>query len=163
MQKEHSKRSFIFQWLIILTIPLLFIACGTPNIEWNLAISGEVSSPTTYTFDDLSEMKLVDLEDILMERSHGEDEVRSFSGVSVEELLKSAGAPDEFSTITATAADGYAIEISRNEMDNGIVALKQGGKWIANIDPDEGPIRLVFPDTPADRWVFQVIEIVVNP
>jgi len=163
MQKEPSKKSIKFQWLILFTIPLLLIACGTPNVEWNLAISGEVNSPTTYTFDDLSKMEIVDLDDILMERSHGEDEVRSFCGVPLEELLELAGAPDDFSTITARAADGYAVEISRNEMENGIVALKQGGKWIASVDPDEGPIRLVFPDTPADRWVFQVTEIVVNP
>ena len=163
MQKVYFNRIIIFQWLIIFSIPLLLIACGTPNVEWNLTISNEVNTPTTFTFDDLSNMAFVDLDDIMMERSHGEDEVRSFSGVLIEELLALADAPDDFSTITAIAADGYAIEISRNEMENGIVALKQGGKWIANVDPDEGPIRMVFPDTPADRWVFQVTEIVVNP
>ena len=48
-------------------------------------------------------------------------------------------------------------------MVDGIVALQQAGEWITKTDPDAGPIRLVFPETPANRWVFQVTEIVVNP
>ena len=45
---------------------------------------------------------------------------------------------------------------------DGIVALKEKGEWIAEADPDHGPIRLVFPHTPANRWVFQIQEIQVN-
>ena len=163
MQNKCKRTITKFNWLAILIVPVLLIACGTPNVEWNLVISGEVASTTTFTFDDLAEMDLIDLNEILMERSHGEDEIRSFSGVPLEELLTSVGVSGTFNTITAIAADGYAIEISKGEMVDGIVALKQGGKWIAKVDPDEGPIRLVFPNTPADRWVFQVTEIVVNP
>jgi len=107
-------------------------------------------------------MPQVDLNDVLMEKSRGEDEVRSFSGVDLSYLLEQAGAPEEISTITAIAADGYAIEISSDEMVDGIIAMKQSGEWIVNADPDEGPIRLVFPTTPANRWVFQINEIVIN-
>lgn len=163
MQKLKFRTLGIFNWLILISIPLLLIACGIPNVQWDLVISGEVSSPTTYTFEELASMDLIDLNEILMERSHGDDEIRSFSGVSIIDILTAAGAPETFSTITAVAADGYAIEISKDEMVDGIVAIKQGGKWIANVDPDEGPIRLVFPKTPANRWVFQVSEIIVNP
>jgi hypothetical protein len=108
-------------------------------------------------------MEMVNLDDVLMEKSRGEDEVRSFSGVDLATLLEEAGAPDDFSTITAMAADGYAIEISRDEMVDGIIAMKQSGEWIVDADPDAGPIRLVFPSTPANRWVFQITEIIVNP
>ena len=97
-----------------------------------------------------------------MEKSRGEDEVRSFSGVPLSAILEMVGAPDEYTTITAKAADGYAIEISKDEMVEGIVAMKQAGEWITKADPDAGPIRLVFPMIPANRWVFQVTEIVVN-
>jgi hypothetical protein len=76
--------------------------------------------------------------------------------------LDAAGAPEDYSSVTAKAADGYAIEISKDEMVNGIVALKQGGEWITDVDPDAGPIRLVFPETPANRWVFQATELIVN-
>ena len=133
-------------WLILIIIPLVLVACGgTPKVGWELSIKGDVDNPTTYTFDELAEMKMVDLNDVLMEKSRGEDEVRSFSGIPLEELLTAAGAPSNFRTITAVAADGYAIEISKDEMVDGIIAIKQSGEWIANADPSEGPIRLVFP------------------
>ncbi len=108
-------------------------------------------------------MTFVDLNDVLMEKSRGEDEVRSFSGVDLTSLLEQAGAPEDFSTITAMAADGYAIEISKDEIVDGIIAMQQGGEWITKVDPGSGPIRLVFPMTPANRWVFQITEIIINP
>lgn len=160
---RQKKVNILAKWVTLLALIFLLTACSTPHVEWELKISGDVRTPITYSFDELADMELVDLDDILMEKSRGEDEIRSFSGVVLSKLLETAGAPDDFSTITAKAADGYAIEISKGEMVNGMVALKQSNKWIVNEDPDEGPIRLVFPSTPADHWVFQVIEIVVNP
>jgi len=160
-----KKNRFKISWLILLmmAIPLLLSACGTPKVDWELSISGDVSNPTTFSYQELTKLPQVDLNEVLMEKSRGEDEVRSFSGVDLAALLEEAGAPDDFSTITAKAADGYAIEISRDEMVNGIVALQQGGEWITKVDPGSGPIRLVFPMTPANRWVFQIKEIIVNP
>lgn len=151
-------------WILALVIPMLLSGCGgAPKVDWTLSISGEVSNPISYSYDELAKMDMVNLDDILMEKSRGEDEVRSFSGVDLATLLEEAGAPDDFSTITAMAADGYAIEISRDEMVDGIIAMKQSGEWIVDADPDAGPIRLVFPSTPANRWVFQITEIIVNP
>jgi len=157
------RRKTRVNWIILLVLPLLLIACGsTPKVDWELSISGDVDNPITFTFDDLAEMEMINLNDVLMEKSRGEDEVRSFSGVPLDSLLEAAGSPEDFSTITAKAADGYAIEISRDETVDGIVALKQSDEWIVDADPDAGPIRLVFPTTPANRWVFQVTELVIN-
>jgi DMSO/TMAO reductase YedYZ molybdopterin-dependent catalytic subunit len=149
-------------WLLIIIIPVLLGACGAPKIDWELKISGDVDNPLSFTFEELANMPMINLDDVLMEKSRGEDEVRSFSGVELSALLEMSGAPADIGTITAKAADGYAIEISPDEMADGIVALKQSDEWIAKVDPDAGPIRLVFPMTPANRWVFQVTEIVVN-
>lgn len=162
MIQNTTKSRKIFLWALALVFPVLLCACGSPSVDWELSISGDVRNPTTYTYDELSQMPQTELGEILMEKSTGPDEVHSFSGVNILTLLESAGAPENFSTITAKAADGYAIEISRDEMVDGIVAMKQGGEWIIDVDPDAGPIRLVFPSTPANRWVFQVNEIVVN-
>ncbi|MDY6874468.1 MAG: molybdopterin-dependent oxidoreductase [Chloroflexota bacterium] len=154
------------KWALVLALVILVLlsACGgAPNVDWALSINGEVNTPLEYSYDELAEMDMVILDNVLMEKSRGEDEVRSFSGVDLATLLDQAGAPEDFSTITATAADGYAIEISKDEMVDGIIAMKQSGEWIVDADPDAGPIRLVFPNTPANRWVFQITEITVNP
>ena len=163
MNKHIKHKISQFWWVLLITIPLVLAACsGTPNVDWELTVSGDVSSPMTLSYDELAEMEQVDLDDVLMEKSRGEDEVRSFSGVPLSTILEMAGARENYSTITAKAADGYAIEISKDEMVDGIVAMKQSGEWITEADPDAGPIRLVFPMTPANRWVFQITEIIVN-
>ncbi len=154
------------RWILFvlgIAILLILTACGsgTPDVDWELSITGDVSQPQTYSFTDLAGMEQVDLNEILMEKSTGEDEVTSWSGVSLEVLLTEAGAGD-FATLTALAADGYAIEIPAGETSDAIIALKDNGEWIADVTPDKGPIRLVTPDTPANRWVFQVTEIQVN-
>jgi DMSO/TMAO reductase YedYZ molybdopterin-dependent catalytic subunit len=157
------KRTKKLLWVLAIILPMLLTACsGAPKVDWELTISGDVSNPVTYTFGELAKMEMVDLNDVNMEKSRGEDEVRSFSGISLSSLLEAAGAPEDYSTITAVAGDGYAIEISKDEMTDGIVAMKQSGNWIVDEDPDAGPIRLVFPLTPANRWVFQIQEIIVN-
>jgi len=153
-------------WMLLfagLLVTLSLAACGSgaPQVDWELEISGDVETPMTFSYQDLAEMEQVDLTDILMEKSTGEDEVRSWSGPALEGMLAQAGAGD-FTTITALAADGYAIEVAAGELENAIIALKDSGEWIADVSPDKGPVRLVTPDTPANRWVFQITEIQVN-
>lgn len=163
MHKNTKQKSGRKWWVLLLAIPMVLAACGgNPNVDWELTVSGDVTNPMTLTYEELAEMEQVNLDDVLMEKSRGEDEVRSFSGVPLSAILDMAGAPEDYSTVTAKAADGYAIEISKDEMVDGIVAMKQAGEWITEADPDAGPIRLVFPMTPANRWVFQIAEIVVN-
>lgn len=152
----------LFLTLVILIITLLAACSSTPNVDWELSVSGAVSDPTVYTFKDLTDLPQVTLEDVFMERTRGEDEFRSFGGVELSLILEQVGAQDNLSSITAIAADGYAIEIIADELVDGIIALKDGNDWIVNSNPQEGPIRLVFPATPANRWVFQVTEIIVN-
>ncbi|MBC8448992.1 MAG: molybdopterin-dependent oxidoreductase [Chloroflexi bacterium] len=151
---------------LVLTMALVLLlglaACGgAPKVDWNLQVGGAVSNPLTLSYAELAGMKQTEIKDILMEKSTGEDTVGSWSGVSLDEILSKAGA-GSYASITAVAADGYAIEISRDELQSGIVALKENGKWIAQADAEHGPIRLVMPHTPGNRWVFQLQEIQVN-
>jgi DMSO/TMAO reductase YedYZ molybdopterin-dependent catalytic subunit len=163
--KKVNKSVFTFVCIVLLIVfSAALTACSSaPNVEWELEVSGAVDNPTVFTYKELADMPQVDLTDVLMEKSRGEDEIRSFSGVELAVILEMAGAKEDFSSITAKAADGYAIEITPDEMVDGIVALKDGDDWIVKSDPNAGPIRLVFPTTPANRWVFQVNGIVVNP
>jgi hypothetical protein len=65
--------------------------------------------------------------------------------------------------VTATAADGYAVEISADEMEGGHRRAEERRHVDHEGGTDKGPIRLVCPETPANRWVFQVQKIQVNP
>ena len=149
-------------FLLVLTALLLTACASVPNVDWELSIKGDVANPLTISYKELARKQQVELKDILMNKSIGEDTIGSWSGVALEDLLIEAGAEENFVSITAVAGDGYAIEISRDELENAIVALKENGEWIQENDPGHGPIRLVCPQTPANRWVFQLIEIQVN-
>lgn len=150
-------------FLIISISTLILTACTSiPKVDWELNISGAVSNPLMVSYKELAIMPQTDLEDILMDKSTGEDSVGSWSGVLLADLFTQAGVAEDFVSVTAIAADGYAIEITRDELVNAIVALKEEGEWIQKADPEHGPIRLVCPQTPANRWVFQLLEIQVN-
>jgi DMSO/TMAO reductase YedYZ molybdopterin-dependent catalytic subunit len=148
---------------VALVLVLGLTACGgaAPDVDWTLGVSGAVSSPLALSFAELADMAQTNLDDILMEKSLGEDTVGDWRGVALAELLDKAGA-GEYVSITAVAGDGYAVEISKDELEGAIVALQENGEWIAEADPDHGPIRLVCPHTPANRWVFRVMELQVN-
>jgi hypothetical protein len=149
--------------LVTLLLALVLSACGAaaPDVDWTLDVTGAVSSPLALTYSELVDMPQTDLSDILMEKSLGEDTTGDWSGVALSELLDQAGA-GEYVSITAVAADGYAIEISKDELQDAIVALKENREWITEADPDHGPIRMVCPYTPANRWVFQLQALQVN-
>ena len=149
--------------VIVVALLLSLTACGgsAPDVEWTLGVSGAVSNPLTLSYAELVDMPQTELSEILMEKSLGEDTTGDWSGVSLEEVLTQAGAGD-YVSITAVAGDGYAIEISKDELQDAIVALQENGEWVAEADPDHGPIRLVCPYTPANRWVFQLMELQVN-
>jgi len=162
--KHRSSLRFLGVVVLLGTLLVAGLAgCGgAPKVDWDLTVSGAVDNPLTLAYGDLAKMDQMDLSDILMEKSLGEDEVGSWSGVAVDQVLEQAGASSGYVSVTALAADGYAIEVSRDELQGAIVALKKGDEWITEAEPDKGPIRMVCPQTPANRWVFQLQEIQVN-
>jgi DMSO/TMAO reductase YedYZ molybdopterin-dependent catalytic subunit len=146
----------------LLVVGLSGCGGGAPKVDWELKVGGSVGKPLTLSYAELTNMDQVDLTDILMEKSLGEDETGSWSGAPLAAILQQAEVSAGYVSITALAADGYAIEISKDELQDAIVALKKDGEWITEAEPDKGPIRLVCPETPANRWVFQLQEIQVN-
>lgn len=158
----RNKRNWT--WILI-GLGLLFAltACsGAPKVDWTVEISGAVSTPLTLDYGTLTQLPQTELKDLLMQKSLGENEVASWSGPSLDYIFEKAGVGD-FSSVTATAADGYAVEISHDELQGAIIALQKDDTWITKAEPDKGPIRLVCPETPANRWVFQIQKIQVNP
>jgi len=157
----------LIHWLGMLGLSVLALVIaagcgGTPQVDWDLTITGNVGNPITVSYADMVKMDQVDLTDILMEKSMGEDEVHSWVGASLGEILVKAEATDLSGGVTAVAADGYAVDIPEQELKDAIIALKRDGEWITDAEPDKGPIRLVCPETPANRWVFQIKEINVK-
>jgi DMSO/TMAO reductase YedYZ molybdopterin-dependent catalytic subunit len=159
-----SRRNLLYGGALLAVLLVVSLAgCGgAPKVDWDLTVSGAVDNPLTLSYSELAKMPQTDLTDVLMQKSLGEDEVGSWSGVAVEEIFKQAGASSDYPSVTALAADGYAIEISKDEVQGAIVALKKGDEWITKAEPDKGPIRIVCPETPANRWVFQLEELQVN-
>jgi DMSO/TMAO reductase YedYZ molybdopterin-dependent catalytic subunit len=156
------QKIFLFALLaVLLVVGLVSCGSGAPQVDWEVKVSGDVETPLTLTYTDLVGMPQTDLKDVMMEKSTGEDVVTSWSGVALAEIFAKAGVTD-YATVTATAADGYAIEITRDELEGAIIALKDGDQWISAATPDKGPIRLVCPETPGNRWVYQLTEMQVN-
>ncbi len=148
--------------LLALSLLAALAACGSsaPQVDWQLKVTGAVATPLTLSYSDLVGMPQVELKEVLMEKSTGEDEVTSWSGVPLGEIWKKAGVSD-YTVVVALASDGYALEIPKDELDGAIVALKDHEGWIANTDKEHGPIRLVCPQAPGNRWVFQLTELQV--
>jgi DMSO/TMAO reductase YedYZ molybdopterin-dependent catalytic subunit len=155
--------------LALLVMVLLVLAgCAVtagpqaPQVDWTLTVEGEVDTPLTLSYADLAAMEQVSLKEILMQKSTGEDTTNDWEGPSLAAILEKAGASADAGGITAMAADGYAIMISMPDLEDAIVALKSDGEWIATADEEHGPIRLVVPNKPANHWIFQLTDIVVE-
>jgi DMSO/TMAO reductase YedYZ molybdopterin-dependent catalytic subunit len=155
------RRKMVLTATVLMVLGLAACGGGVPDVAWALGVSGAVNEPLSLSYAELAGMSQTELNEILMEKSQGEDTTGDWSGVALADLLDQAGA-GEYVSITSVAGDGYAIEISKDELQDCIVALKENGEWIAEADPDHGPIRMVCPHTPANRWVFQLQELQVN-
>lgn len=158
------KRTIGLLVAIALVSTLILTACGSaagvPKVDWTVKVSGAVSKPMTLAFKDLAKRPQVTLKDVLMRRSQGEDTKNSWEGPSVMAILKDAGVSVKAKGVVCSATDGYAKELTVDELKDAIIALKQDGKWIS---PNEkGPIRLVVPDKPANSWIAGLVELKVS-
>ncbi|HUT15183.1 MAG TPA: molybdopterin-dependent oxidoreductase [Anaerolineae bacterium] len=143
--------------LAILTLGLILLASCGPKVEWDLVIDGSVDKPKTLSYADLSGMKKTKLENILMAKSQGEDEITSWEGPTLDDVFGTVGVQDSATGVTVVADDGYAIQMTMDDLQGGIIALSRDGKSIA--DDEKGPIRIVIPGKPSNFWVFQVVQI----
>lgn len=150
----------LFLLVAVLLLPVL-AACaggGAPRVDWEVRITGAVSNPMTLTYNDLAKREMVTLENVLMRRSQGEDRTNTWEGPSLAAILEEAGMSANATGLVCPAADGYAMEMTMDDLKDGIIALKVDGEWIAATDPSD-PLRIVLPDKPANFWVRQLIEI----
>ncbi len=153
--------------ILFVAVAMLASGCGgggiqAPQVDWSVSVEGDVDNPLTLSYADLTGVEQVQLSQVLMQKSRGEDTVNDWEGVPLTAIFDQAGAHADASGITAMAADGYAIMISMADLEDAIVALRMDGEWIATSDPDHGPLRLVVPNKPSNYWVFALSNIIVE-
>jgi len=136
-------------------------AVELPDVEWELTVGGAVGTETTLTFSDLANTDMTLLEGVVKQSRSG-DSTHDYEGVLLSTLLESVGADSAVESITATAADGYAVTVAMADLPaEAMVALKEDGQWLAEADP-ESPIQLVLPGMPSNQWVSQLVSITVE-
>jgi len=149
--------------VVVCSALMLLSGCGgVPRSDWQIEISGHVGNPRTLRFAELAAMPSVELKDVAMDTTDKEGSTDSWAGPAVADLLRAAQAAEDLTGVTAVSADGYAVRITADELTDAIVALKRNGEWIVRADPDHGPLRLVCPHAPANRWPYQLVGIEVR-
>ena len=161
MQKKHLIPIGILLGVIVIVM-IMTAFPNHPRVDWKISIDGDVSQAGEITYADLARMPQTELKDILMQKTTSEDTIDSWSGPAFTEILSKLGANPNFSSILVKADDGYAAVLIKSELEGAIIALKKDGEWIAEKDMAHGPIRIVCPKTPANKWVYSIIEIQVN-
>lgn len=156
------KRHVSLLVLVTVLLSLALAACGgaAPKVDWDVTITGAVSSPMTLSYADLAKRDMVKLENVLMRKSQGEDQTNTWEGPALAAILEEAGMSANATGLVYTAADGYAREMTMEDLKDGIIALKMDGEWIAAEDASN-PLRIVLPDKPANFWISQLAEISV--
>jgi len=154
------KRYLLALVLLALVLSTALVGCQTaPKVDWELQITGAVNHPLTLSYRDLVKRDQVTLENILMQRSKGEDTTNTWVGPALKPILEEAGISSNATAVICSASDGYAKKVPLEDAYKAIIALKKDGEWIAS--RDKGPIRIVIPGRPANFWVAQLIEIKV--
>ena len=133
-------------------------------MDWTIELTGSgLGKPTAFTFERLSRMEMIRLDNVLMQKTHEPDEVTSWRGVPLDALLAEAKIKPGPMVILFEAPDGYKMRCSREELRSAILALKDGtGQWLSELDAAR-PIRLVPPDKTGDYWMANPGRITVEP
>lgn len=169
---KHKQRLVL---VLVALLGVVLTACGGggdyPDADWTLEITGSgVDNALTLEYSELARMERITLTDVLMRKSRGEDQLTSWEGVPLDTILEDAGLHADASQVTIVAADGYAIEGTMEDLNGAIIALKavnpetEEMTWLVEL-PDaeeEGALRLVAPDKPANFWVRQLTQIIIE-
>lgn len=152
-----------------------------------LTVTGDVNNPNRGAYDpavdkffgfndvefdkgaqfDLAALQSLNMVQINADFPKG-GQVYQYEGPLLIDVLKAAGA--EGSKVTLQALDGYAIEVSREELEaaGAVLALKRDGSALGI--GGFGPTQVVFPradrselsDMNDDNWIWSIFHISVN-
>ena len=123
---------------------------------WSVAVEG--ASKAAFTQADYSALKEVMI-DATKKKKDGSTETNKYTGVLISDVLNALGAAD-FSTITLTASDGFAADITKDMLGNkAIFAIKIDG---AALDESDKPIMSVLDGQASKTWVKGIVKITVS-
>jgi DMSO/TMAO reductase YedYZ molybdopterin-dependent catalytic subunit len=131
--------------------------------QGQVTVTGDISTPTTLTVQDLSAMQLTNVTVTI------KGETATYVGVTLLEFLNRAGASWDTGYITAIGSNGYSKTINFYQAYNStqysgkqiILAFAENGKWIPS--SSEGPFKLIAPGFAPAYDVHSVTEINLQP
>lgn len=147
--------------------PPTAVTGATPRLpyeDWSLELAGSgLGQPTVLTSEQVGRMEMTRLDDVLMRTSRGPDRVTSWRGPALDTVLAAAEVKPGPLKITVTAADGWEVNFTREQLESAIIAVQDGqGRWLAELD-ETCPLRLVPPNLTANYWLMNVCRISVEP
>jgi DMSO/TMAO reductase YedYZ molybdopterin-dependent catalytic subunit len=160
--------------VIVIAVVSAYYIKGVPTAQKSLlpsgkvpqgqvTITGDISTPTTLTVQDLSAMPLTNVTVTI------KGETATYVGVTILELLNKAGASWDTGFITLVGSDGYSKTINFYQAYNStkyagkeiILAFAENGKWIPGTS--DGPFELIAPGFATAYDVYSVTEINLQP
>ena len=125
---------------------------GEPQMEaeGSLVVIGLVDQALGFMEADLRAMDVMQIT-----AEHPKSGSADYEGVSLNALLDMAGVQDGATTLVITAADGYAAEVSLDEVracENCLVGFTNTAE----------KLKMVMPDLPSSAWVKDVVSLEVK-
>jgi hypothetical protein len=122
---------------------VLVVALGLSVAQGGAAVQAADDKPvltvsgTSYDLEALQKMPVSEIVTSTM----WTDGVTKFEGVAAKALLEAAGA--QGTTVKASAADGYAVDIPRDDFEKAIVAYKMDGALLSG-NEQFGPYWVIY-------------------
>jgi DMSO/TMAO reductase YedYZ molybdopterin-dependent catalytic subunit len=166
--KQSSKTIIVvFAVLAVIAVPLYYYTRPTPTQAGTLQITGYVDKPQNITITQLENYPVTTLQAKLTSGGNPSDNgVFDYTGVLLRDLLSSAQASANATSIYIQASDGYGATISIKDAQSNstLIAYKKDGNSLLPLKSGgEGPFRLVIgSDMYAQRWVKGVVALKVS-
>ena len=64
MKTKHTKFIYFIALTIVLSLGLFGCGSGAPKVDWELSVTGDVTTPLALSFDELAKMEQGDLSEI---------------------------------------------------------------------------------------------------
>jgi DMSO/TMAO reductase YedYZ molybdopterin-dependent catalytic subunit len=132
------------------------------NPNYKIDIIGGVNTPVTVTYDEIKAMNFTEVDNVTMINSVGTEKTSDFVGVPMKDILAEAGGlPAGNLTITISAADGYGMTYTRDQVEKSLLGFKENGTALTdNLNKDS--IRMIAPGEPGNMWMKVPTKIVIT-